>query len=446
MRTLSRLLAVAALMLAATPAVAVTVDDLYEASVEVAGKGADARSEGFHRALEEVLIRVSGSSAVLSNPDIEGLLEAPERFVQQYRYEALEEEDDDDTGTTDDADDGDAPEAGDAGATTAAAAGDDPEPTHRLEVSFTGARIEDALRERGVIVWGRQRPEVLVWLAVDDGRERYIIDADGDSPPHRAFMAQSRERGLPLLLPLLDVADRSELEFVDISGGFLDAVERASERYRAEAVLVGHLQRGGDGWQADWNLLGVGERRTWSARARALDDAVASGVHGATDRLAAALAGRTDERTALRVRVQAVDSLDDYARVGNYLESLVRVRSANVAHVRPGEAVFAVDLQGRPEDLERTIALGNTLVAVERPEGEVRVPVAVDGTPAPEDDGAPAAADDETGWAAAAGTSPDADGGDDGDDGDAGVLGAAGAAAGPDAGDAPVELVFRLSG
>lgn len=443
MRSLSRLLAVAALTLAVAPAAAVTLDDLYEASVEVAGKGGEARGEGFRRALEEVLIRVSGSSAVLSNPDIEELLEAPERFVQQYRYEALEEEDDDDTAAAADAgdtDDTDAPEAGDAGATPADAAGEDREPTHRLEVSFTGARIEDALRERGVIVWGRQRPEVLVWLAVDDGRERYIIDADGGSPPHSALMAQSRERGLPLLLPLLDVADRSELEFVDISGGFLDAVERASDRYRAEAVLVGHLQRGGGGWQADWNLLGVGERRTWSARARALDDAVASGVHGATDRLAAALAGRTGERTALRVRVQAVDSVDDYARVGNYLKSLVRVRSANVARVSPDEAVFAVDLQGRPEDLERTIALGNTLVAVERPEGEVRVPVGTDGSPAPEGDGAPAEADGEAAWAAAAGTSPDAG------DGDAAVLGAAGAAAGPDADDAPVELVFRLSG
>lgn len=446
MRSLSRLLAVAALTLAAAPAVAVTLDDLYEASVEVAGKGADARSEGFRRALEEVLIRVSGSSAVLSNPDIEGLLEAPERFVQQYRYEPLEQEDDDDGAAAADADnangadDADAPGAGDAGTIAAAAAGEDREPTHRLEVSFTGARIDDALRERGVIVWGRQRPEVLVWLAVDDGRERYIIGADGGSRPHRALMAQSRERGLPVLLPLLDVADRSELEFVDISGGFLDAVERASDRYRAEAVLVGHLQRGGGGWQADWNLLGVGERRTWSARARALDDAVASGVHGATDRLAAALAGRTGERTALRVRVQAVDSLDDYARVGNYLESLVRVRSANVARVRPGEAVFAVDLQGRPEDLERTIALGNTLVAVEWPEEGVRVPVGADGAPASEGDGAAAEADGEAAWATAAGTSPDAV------DGDAAVPGAAGAAAGPGAGDAPVELVFRLSG
>lgn len=438
MRSLSRLLAVAALTLAVAPAAAVTLDDLYEASVEVAGKGGEARGEGFRRALEEVLIRVSGSSAVLSNPDIEALLDAPERFVQQYRYDALEEADDD-TAAAADADGTDTPEAGDTGASPAAVAGEDAEPTHRLEVSFTGARIEDALRERGVIVWGRQRPEVLVWLAVDDGRERYIIDADGGSPPHRALMAQSRERGLPLLLPLLDVADRSELEFVDISGGFLDAVERASDRYRAEAVLVGHLQRGGGGWQADWNLLGVGERRTWSARARALDDAVASGVHGATDRLAAALAGRTGERTALRVRVQAVDSLDDYARVGNYLKSLVRVRSANVARVSPGEAVFAVDLQGRPEDLERTIALGNTLVAVERPAREVRVPVGTDGSPAPEDADAPAEADGESAWAAAAGTSPDAGAGD------GAVLGAAGAAAGPDAADAPVELVFRLS-
>lgn len=415
MRSLLRLLAFAAAMLAAAPAFAVTVDDLYEASVEVAGKGAEARTEGFRRALEDVLIRVSGSSAVLSNPDIEGLLEAPERFVQQYRYEALEPDEDA-------ADDAEAagPDPG------------DPEPTHRLEVSFTGARVEDALRERGVIVWGRQRPEVLVWLAVDDGREREIVAADSSSPAHRELMAQARARGLPLLLPLLDVSDRSRLEFVDISGGFLDAVERASDRYRAEAVLVGYLQRGGGGWQADWNLLGVGERHSWSARASALEGAIGSGVHGTTDRLAAALAGRTGERTALRVRVQAVESLDDYARVSNYLQSLVRVHSAHVTRVAPREAVFAVDLQGRAEDLERTIALGDTLIEVEQPVARMPMPGGPDGGPAPADEEGSADDAADAAWSGVVETSADAIDG--------------GAAADPAAGEAPVELVFRLRG
>lgn len=414
MRSLSRLLAVAVVMLAASPAGAVTLDNLYDASVEVVGKGADTRTEGFRRALEQTIIRVSGSSAVLSSPDIAELLEAPERFVQQYRYEAL------DTG-----------DGGDSGA-----AGEEPAPTHRLDVSFAGARLDDALRELGIVAWGRQRPEVLVWLAVDDGGERYIVDADGSSPTHSELMAQADERGLPLLLPLLDVTDRSRLEFVDISAGFLDAVERASDRYRAEAVLVGHLQRLGGGWKADWNLLGVGERRAWSARARALDDAVASGVHGATDRLAAALAGRTGVRTALRLRVQAVDSLADYARVGNYLNSLVRVRSASVARVTPREAVFAVDLQGRPEDLERTIALGNTLVAVEQPIEqpieELSVVGALEDASAQDPGPSSVEADGAVGESATGGTGAAGD--------------AAGAATDPDGDPPPVELVFRLNG
>ncbi|MDZ7748779.1 MAG: DUF2066 domain-containing protein [Halofilum sp. (in: g-proteobacteria)] len=361
----------AVLAAVALPGAAVTVDGLHNARVEVAGKGEEARTAGFRAALERVLVRISGSSAVASNPDVEPLLENAARYVQQYSYEALPEPEAGDGGADTGAETGTAT-AGDADATTgdAEAAGaadadaDKPQtPTHRLVVTFAGAPIERALAERGIVVWGEQRPEVLLWLAVDDGRERYLVSADGDSEAYQLLSEVAARRGLPVVLPLLDMTDRQRIEFVDIRGGFFDAVRSASERYRAETLLVGYLERRDGRWAGDWNLLGLGDRRAWRVSGADLEAALTGGVGGTTERMAAALAGQGGERNSVHLRVRALGDLGAYARVARYLESLVRVRSAEVVGVRPDEAVFRLVIRGRVEELERTIALGNMLEA-----------------------------------------------------------------------------------
>lgn len=331
---------------------AVTVDGLYRAEVEVAGKGNEARTGGFRRALEQVLVKVSGSSAVRSNPDAEEVLASPERFVQQFSYEALE----------------------DADTEAPAASGEQDEeaeaPTHRLLVQFAESRVERALSERGIVIWGEQRPEILVWLAVDDGDERRIVSSDDGSEAREQLVERARERGLPTMLPLMDMEDRARVEFVDIQGGFLEAVEEASERYRPTALLIGHVRPRGSDWAGSWNLTGVGERKAWDSAAGDLRAAVAVGVDGVTDRVAGAFAGRGEEERELRLRVTEVEGLDGYARVSEYLASLVRVRRAEVAQLHPREVIFRVIMNGRVADLERAITLGSTLSRVRSDDGE----------------------------------------------------------------------------
>lgn len=339
MRPLPLIAVLGALLVAlAPPAAAVTVDGLYRTQVEVAGKGEEARSDGFRRALEQILVKVSGSRATASNPDLEEVLDNPARYVQQYSYEALEG-----AGTAEGGD-------GDSGA-----------PTHRLLVTFSGSLVERALRERGVVVWGERRPEVLVWLAVDEGSRRYLLSTDDNNRVHELLSVVAERRGLPVMLPLLDTADRSRIEFIDVKGGFFDAVRSASERYRADTLLVGHLERRAGRWTGDWNLIGVGERRSWHGTHPGLDAALDAGVGGAAERVAAALAGQDGERSVVHLRVRDLAGLDAYARVAGYLESLVRVRTADVIRVRPHEAVFRVAIQGRVPELERAIELGNVL-------------------------------------------------------------------------------------
>lgn len=339
------------LLLPFASAQAVAVEDLHKASVEVVDKSEKERTKAFRTGLERVLVKMAGSATVLDRDGIDRLLESPDGFVQRYSYEPIEDRDGDDG--SDDAEGDDQ---------------DEDSPKFRLVVSYTGARIKQRLEDLEVVVWGEERPEVLVWLAIDDGRERRILGADDDSGAYEALMEAAGQRALPVLLPLMDTRDREKVDYVDISGGFLDTLESASERYRGDILLVGNLRRGSGEWRGDWTLIGAGERRAWGGTGDGVGAAVATGVDGATDRLAAMLAGEGGERTRLSVRIENVASLDDYARVKEYIEGLVRIRSFALREILPEELVFDLEVRGGAGEFERAVALGDVLEKLERRE------------------------------------------------------------------------------
>jgi len=366
------LLTIFLLLLPAT-AGAVRVEDLYRADVKVADKGAEARQAGFREALERVLVKVSGSSAVLENESLQPVFERPSRHVQQYRYEELETEPEAEDRATRSAADGD-----DANGAASNGAEAEPLPRFRLRVAFARQRIDALLNERDIPVWDVHRPQVLVWLAFDDGRRRTLVAADDESGIGEALREVAARRGLPLLLPLLDMEDQRRVEYLDIQGGFLDRVRQASARYNAGLVLVGHVRPGSGGeWRGDWTLLEGDQRSGWLSRADRAAGVVAAGIGGLAERLAERFAGREGEQRRVRVRVEEAGGLDEYARLGRYFERLPRVDGQRVVRVRPNELLFELTLRGRLSDLERAIALDDLLLPVREEVGSTAAGVAI---------------------------------------------------------------------
>lgn len=414
------------LLLLPGSAAAVRVEGLYRAEVEVVDKGAEARAEGFRAALERVLVKVTGRSGVLTDEALEPLLESSARYVQQYRYSELDE-------------DPDASAIGDE-ATGDGADGQEAEPAaqYRLQVVFARRRIDALLEEREIAVWDVYRPQVLVWLAFDDGRRRTLVAAEDTSGIAEALREIAERRGLPLLLPLLDTEDQRRVEYFDIQGGFLDRVREASTRYNAGLVVIGHVYRGGGGWRGEWTLLEGDERSGWLSRAGSAADAVHTGIGGLADRLAARMAGREGEERRVRIRIEDAAALNDYARLGRYFERLPRVDGHRVMRVRPRQLLFELSMRGQLSDLERAIALDNLLVPVrgqrESTEAGVVVPTAESALTVGGDE--PTASGGDTAAATGGNAGSDPAGGP--------VYGAGGED--PAVGRGEADLVYRLAG
>lgn len=321
------------LCLAWLPALAAA--DLFDAEVAVSDQTPGVRHAALQGALREVLVRVTGQPGVLSAQPVQELLDKPEQLVQQYRYFTEQQQE---------------------------------PPRLKLWVRFDGDAIRQTLQQQGLAYWGGERPDTLVWLAVEDHGRRYVVSADDTSDVHRAVDTAARQRGVPVLFPLMDLEDQTRVHFSVIWGGFLDKVLEASQRYNTQSVLIGRLNRSpSGGWTSRWELRVGGRPYTWSDSRQQLDALAQAGIDDLADRLAtqfsvAARGGGSANVTSLRV--EGIETLAAYARISNYLATLTSVSNVQVSEVTPTAVSYSLQLNGSQDSLLRTIAIGSVLEPV----------------------------------------------------------------------------------
>ena len=321
---------------------AVEVPGLYEAEVPVSGQSTAERVAASRTALEEVLVKVSGNADVAQLPQLEPLLSQAEQWVQRYQYRAAP-----------------AP-------VTPPAADEATAPTQLLWESFDRQTINQRLYDAGVSVWGINRPSTLLWLAIGDGGERYLVGGDNRPDVQAMVNALASRRGLPLNVPLLDLQDQGALAVADVWGDFSDVIAKASERYQPDAILVGRVYMvAADQWQSHWTLYHRGTMSSWDSGPGSQDDAIAAGIAGATEQFAKryALDLTPGIANSVLMSIENVASLADYARVMHYLQSLDPVADVQVARVEGSKVSFRIKVRGQPHGLIQTLALGKTLVA-----------------------------------------------------------------------------------
>src|SRR5688572_7333453 len=253
---------IVAFAVAATPSLpsaAATLTDLYTVTVAPDPAAADQREAAMQAAMEQLLIRVTGSRTAPLEPALRPLITAADQYLASY--------------------------------------GSDRQ--GQAVVGFSRGRVERALAELGQPVWGPERPLTVLWIAIDDGAGgRSLLgagepaEAGAPTTPRMAelkeavreeIVAAAEERGLPIEWPLLDLQDLGAVEFLDVWGGFEEKIVAASARYRADAVLIGRVRPGTFGTEVEWLFVHGIERQALPV------SGVRDGLDVAADRYAADL-------------------------------------------------------------------------------------------------------------------------------------------------------------
>jgi len=315
------------LLILTIPSMAVPLNGLYRASVLVEDQSQAVRNAAIAEALKKVVQKVSGRRSVLDNAALQAALSNVGSYVEQFQYKVLEE--------------GPAP--------------------YQLIVSFQKTALDTVMQQFAVPVWGKNRPEMLVWLAIDEGDKRYILS---EEPAKLLLMQAAEEAGLAVTLPLLDLGDQRAIRFKDVWAGFPEQILAASQRYSVKQVMHGRLLKiSKDHWRLSGSLLNTAEQYETVNLEGSLEIVLAGFFAQNAERLADIYAPRgLIEQTKVRLHINGLSDLAALVKVSNYLSSLDRVKALTWKTLADGQLELLLTISGEVSVLQEIIALNNVLL------------------------------------------------------------------------------------
>ncbi len=324
----------------AQPAYAIKVSGLYQGTAVVTDESTAKRKPAIKQALIKVLVKLTGDRNISKSSGVSSLIERPERFVQQFRYQKA-----------------DNPEGSQIQRT-------------ELWVQFDETAVNEALRSYGLNIWGKERPSILVWMAYENGDTRSLVSFE-ESPAYIGVLDKyAAARGVSLLFPLLDLEDTSSMSVSDVWAGFKEPVLNASSRYQSDVVITGRLsQTLPTLWESQWTAYIDNQEMSWTTQADLAAIVLEEGIDELVDRLAAQYvnSGPTNKEV-IELIVSDINNLDGYAKTLSYLESLQAISDVQVKQVSADEVTFEIISHGGIASINQTIALGKTLELVSNSE------------------------------------------------------------------------------
>jgi len=273
------ILAAGCLALIAATAQAENVSGLYQVREPVTGQGGEARTAATAKALDTLVLRLTGDPKAVQSPALAALRKDPQQIINQVGSEAG--------------------------------------PPESVLVEFDPGSTERALRKAGLALWGSNRPSILGWW-LNDSADGSSLVGDGQASAQPLRRA-AQHRGLPLRLPLADLQEQLVANAKQIEGSNPAPLREASERYGADALLAVHAQEADGKWQGKWQLWLGDQREQGTAEGAdpaALADAVMLAV---SSRLAPRYVARPGASSQMQVQVQGM-SLQRYAELARVLE------------------------------------------------------------------------------------------------------------------------------
>lgn len=328
---MSRLFIVILFSFMSYSAIAVEVTDLYQDILKVEDKSRDARITASRSALLNVLVKVSGDTQADQN----SLAKQRSKDISDYMLKF--EYDEKANGQL------------------------------NLLVKFEANKINALIKELNLPLWGNRRPLIAIWLAIEDNVRRELVTQESYPQLENLIYDKAKRRGLPVVVPLLDLQDRALVGIPEVWGNFSKPVQQASSRYRAERSITARMyqQADSDNWLLDWRFtndeLFESNRITGDKQqivAQMVDDLAAGlAAEYAVDPNAV---GQLGEAT---FQLKGTDSFVDIELAKRRLSSLSVVTNVVISSRTTDVVEFKVNHTGSMNDFKKALELDNAFRA-----------------------------------------------------------------------------------
>ena len=166
------------------------LDNLYEVQRPVTDRSIAQRDSQLEEAFKQLILKVSGSAQVLQSQSVQRALTQPMHYVEQYVYQQ-----------------------------------------QTLQARFSDKLIGQLINQAGYPVWGPIRPVLILWLGIESAETRRLATLEQDLNLYEIIQGLAQTKGLPLIIPLLDLQDVASVTISDIWNQFPSGLKKASLRY-----------------------------------------------------------------------------------------------------------------------------------------------------------------------------------------------------------------------
>ena len=326
--------------------------DLFTITVDVDSESRQERAVASRSALKTLFVRATGDPLVLeSYPLLANSLTKVDRYIASFSYSTVIEKEDSETidsfaDLDIELDTSPSDVSDDVSALSVEEAASEPVKILRLQLVFQAEAIKTLLRQAGAPFWQANRPGVLVWLVEQQANDRVLVNAANAPHFYRVLNRRAEARGIPLIQPLLDLEEASQINADDVWALSVPIINKASERYDNGAVLVGKLSQAYDkSWFGQWTLLYRGERKIEYFRGSDLSKYFGLGTDMVADRLAADYAVVTSQQQGrgLTIKFSGVKGHNDYVALSEYLRQVPALKSIQLSHIDGEFCYFSLD-------------------------------------------------------------------------------------------------------
>ena len=338
---------------------AVEINDLYQAKIKVASQSSLHEKEALKKAMENVLLKVGGAD-IFSNKLIKQAIIRNNQYLLQLSYvhdltfdAALSNDN------------------------TVNRGGD--EESLFLHALFSEKKINQLLVKANLPIWGRLRPQVLLWFVEESGFERRIL-SDASSSPYPALVHQhTQQRGLPLVLPLMDLDDLTQVNIADVWGRFVEPLKPVATRYLAEASVIIRLSNSSlldeskvdcqplckNTYHAlDWTLFLAKEEFSKKYKGNDTDQLLSNALTDITQEIYhhyALVNQPNDDDYSFYIDVANVDSMATYVNIIQFIEELSAVQSVTLVNAEGENRRFSLQLLATQQAFLSSLKLNNEL-------------------------------------------------------------------------------------
>lgn len=314
--------------------------DLYQVEILVPSQSQSERNKAAVEGLAEVIRKATGQPGALEHPQVVEAMRRASNYLVEWRYDSTDQ---------------------------TLEVNDRQVAAWRLVLRYSSNGIEALLREARLPIWPANRPTVLVWLMADTSSGRRIVNSSFAPEMSEMLDSLSRQRGLPIIRPLMDLEDQVALSPSSLWALDYDSIRRASERYGPDSILVGRLtELSSSQWRASWSLTHRGRNMTFDTQGASAQDVMAAALDQAVSYYVGLYAIIPQEGTgeAIIFQVDGVEDFAAYVRLNNYLEGMAAIRRFDVVAALGGSLLIYVYPAGEAAVLRDALALDERLVVI----------------------------------------------------------------------------------